>query len=402
MTHLVCGGDVSPTLRPTKIGYLNEGRFPKDCLLFHCLLVVNSMSKQTSLSADGYDGFLQSLKDRIRTAQVRAALAVNHELILMYWEIGEEILYRQQQEGWGTKVIERLAQDLKREFPNVKGFSRSNLLYMRAFAVAYPDKEFVHQTGGQIPWKHNCVLISRVKDFEERVWYIQKTIENGWSRDILELQIQTDLYTRQGSAITNFSKTMPPPQSDLAQQTLKDPYNLSFLTLSEAVQERELEDALVSHIQSFLLELGMGFAFVGRQHRIEVGGEEFLIDLLFYHLKLRCYVVLELKVTEFRPSDAGQLNFYLSAVDNLLRHPDDRPSIGIILCRAKNKTIVEFALQGIDRPIGITTFQLAKNLPEDLKSSLPSIEQLQMEMESVVTEIEKFQHASDNLVDDPN
>jgi predicted nuclease of restriction endonuclease-like (RecB) superfamily len=350
------------------------------------------MSRQNFLNADGYDGFLQSLKDRIRAAQIRAALSVNHELILMYWEIGEEILYRQQQESWGTKVIERLAQDLKREFPDVKGFSRTNLLYMRAFAVAYPDPEFVHQLGGRIPWKHNCILVTRVKDLEERVWYIHKTIENGWSRDILELQIQTNLYARQGGAMTNFSKTMPAPQSDLAQQTLKDPYNLSFLTLTETIQERELEDAIVSHIQSFLLELGIGFAFVGRQHRIEVGGEEFLIDLLFYHLKLRCYVVLELKVTEFRPTDAGQLNFYLSAVDNLLRHPDDQPSIGIILCRSKNKTIVEFALQGIDRPIGITTFQLAKNLPDDLQGSLPSIEQLQMEMDSVLTEMEKSQH----------
>jgi predicted nuclease of restriction endonuclease-like (RecB) superfamily len=349
------------------------------------------MSQPSVFNPDGYDGFLQSLKDRIRTAQVRAALSVNHELILMYWEIGEEILSRQQQESWGAKVIERLAQDLKREFPNVKGFSRSNLLYMRAFAVAYPDKKFVHQLGGQIPWKHNCVLISRVKDFEERVWYIQKTIENGWSRDILELQIQSDLYARQGGAITNFAQTMPLPQSDLAQQTLKDPYNLSFLTLSETIQERELEEALVSHIQSFLLELGIGFAFVGRQYRLEVGGEEFLIDLLFYHLKLRCYVVLELKVSDFRPSDAGQLNFYLSAVDNLLRHPDDQPSIGIILCRSKNKTIVEFALQGIDRPIGISTFQLGKNLPEELQGSLPTIEQLQMEMESIVTGMEKSQ-----------
>jgi predicted nuclease of restriction endonuclease-like (RecB) superfamily len=346
------------------------------------------MSQQSTLFPENYEALLRSLKARIRQAQVRAALAVNSELILMYWEIGREILERQRQEGWGSKVIERLAQDLKREFPAVKGFSRTNLTYMRAFAEAYSDQEFVHQLGGQIPWKHNCILIDKVKDHEQRVWYIQKTIENGWSRDILALQIETNLYQRQGGATTTFSRTLLPPQSDLAQQIIKDPYNLQFLTLDETAQERDLELALVSHIQSFLLELGVGFAFVGRQYHIEVGGEDFYIDLLFYHLKLRCYVVIELKAKEFRPVDTGQLNFYLSAVDNLLRHPDDQPTIGILLCRSKNQTIAEFALQDLNKPIGIASYMLRDSLPSELQANLPSIEQLELEVATVVAEIE--------------
>jgi predicted nuclease of restriction endonuclease-like (RecB) superfamily len=349
---------------------------------------VLAMSKQPDIFPENYDAFLRSLKDRIRQAQVRAALAVNSELILLYWEIGRDILQRQAEQGWGTKVIERLSQDLKREFPLIQGFSSRNLKYMRAFAEAWPDEAIVHQLGAQIPWKHNCIILEKVKAPEARLWYSQKTIENAWSRDVLGLQIETNLYQRLGSATTTFSRTLLPPQSDLAQQIIKDPYNLQFLTLDETAQERDLELALVSHIQSFLLELGVGFAFVGRQYQIEVGGEDFYIDLLFYHLKLRCYVVIELKAKEFRPVDTGQLNFYLSAVDNLLRHPDDQPTIGILLCRSKNQTIAEFALQDLNKPIGIASYMLRDSLPSELQANLPSIEQLELEVATVVAEIE--------------
>ncbi|MBD2169236.1 DUF1016 domain-containing protein [Calothrix membranacea FACHB-236] len=336
-----------------------------------------------------YDAFLSILKQRIRTAQVRAALAVNQELVLLYWQIGREILQRQQDEGWGTKVIERIAKDLKREFPEIKGFSRTNLLYMRAFAEAYPDDQFVQQAAGQIPWFHNCVLLDRVKVPEQRVWYIQQTIENGWSRAILEMQIESRLYERQGSAVTNFSQTLPKPQSDLAQQLIKDPYHFDFLTLSKEAQERDLERALVDRIRDFLLELGTGFSFVGSQYPIEVSGQEYRLDLLFYHLKLRCFVIIDLKMVEFQPEFSGKMNFYVSAVNAILRHPDDQPTIGIILCKSKNKTIAELALQGMTQPIGVSTHKVGKDVPEQLKGIMPTVEQLEMELDTAAAELEK-------------
>jgi predicted nuclease of restriction endonuclease-like (RecB) superfamily len=336
-----------------------------------------------------YDAFLSILKQRIRTAQVRAALAVNQELVLLYWQIGREILQRQQAEGWGTKVIERIAKDLKREFPEIKGFSRTNLLYMRAFAEAYPDDQFVQQAAGQIPWFHNCVLLDRVKVPEQRVWYIQQTIENGWSRAILEMQIESRLYERQGSAVTNFSQTLPKPQSDLAQQLIKDPYHFDFLTLSKEAQERDLERALVDRIRDFLLELGTGFSFVGSQYPIEVSGQEYRLDLLFYHLKLRCFVIIDLKMVEFQPEFSGKMNFYVSAVNAILRHPDDQPTIGIILCKSKNKTIAELALQGMTQPIGVSTHKVGKDVPEQLKGIMPTVEQLEMELDTAAAELEK-------------
>ncbi|MBW4615712.1 MAG: DUF1016 family protein [Desmonostoc vinosum HA7617-LM4] len=336
-----------------------------------------------------YDAFLSTLKQRIRTAQVRAALAVNHELVLLYWQIGREILQRQQEEGWGTKVIERIAKDLKREFPDIKGFSRTNLLYMRAFAEAYPDEQFVQQLGGQIPWRHNCVLLDRVKVPEQRVWYIQQTIQNGWSRAILEIQIESRLYERQGIAVTNFSQTLPKPQSDLAQQLLKDPYNFDFLTLGKEAQERDLERALVERIRDFLLELGAGFSFVGSQYPLEVSGQEYRLDLLFYHLKLRCFVIIDLKMVEFQPEFSGKMNFYVSAVNATLRHPDDQPTIGIILCKSKNKTVAELALQGMTQPICVSTHKIGKDVPEQLKSILPTVEQLEIELDTAAAELEK-------------
>ena len=328
----------------------------------------------------GYAEFLADLKERIRRARVKAALSANRELILLYWEIGRMILERQKKEGWGSKVIDRLAQDLRREFPDIRGFSARNLKYMRAFAEAYPDKEFVQQVAAQIPWFHHCVLLDKVKDTAERIWYIQQTIEHGWSRNVLVHQIESGLYHRKGKAITNFDRTLPAPQSDLAQEMLKDPYVFDFLGLTEGIRERELERQLIARIRDFLLELGVGFAFVGSQVHLEVGGEDFYLDLLFYHLKLRCYVVIELKTGEFKPEYAGKMNFYLSAVDDLLRHPDDKPSIGIILCKSKNKVIVEYALRDTNKPIGVSSYRLTRALPEDIKGILPSVEELEREL----------------------
>lgn len=328
----------------------------------------------------GYDQFLTSLKERIGKAQLRAALSVNRELVLLYWELGRGILVRQKEQGWGAKVIDRLAADLKRAFPEMAGFSPRNLKYMRSFAEAWPDEPIVQQLVAQIPWGHNVRILDQVKNPEERAWYIQKTLEHGWSRNILVLQIESGLYHRQGKAVTNFQATLPKPQSDLAEQLLKDPYNFDFLTLGDEARERELERGLLEHIRAFLLELGVGFAFVGSQHRIEVDGEDFFLDLLFYHLKLRSYVVIELKTTEFKPEYAGKMNFYLSAVDDLLRHPQDEPSIGLILCKGKGRVMAEYALRDVGKPIGVSGFKLAESLPDSLKGSLPTIEDLEVEL----------------------
>lgn len=343
---------------------------------------------ESDLSTEKYAQFLRELKERIRNAQIKAALAVNRELILLYWQIGREILTRQQQEGWGTKVINKLAKDLQKAFPEMKGFSRTNLLYMRAFAGAYPDEQIVQQAAGQIPWFHNCVLLDKVKNSTERLWYINQTIQYGWSRSILTHQIESGLYHRQGAATTNFNQTLPPPQSDLAQQVLKDPYNFDFLNLGKEARERDLENALVEHIRDFLLELGVGFAFVGSQYPIQVSGKQFYLDLLFYHFRLHCFVVIDLKVVEFEPEFSGKMNFYVSVVDDMLRGADDRPTIGIILCKTQDKTIVEYALQDINKPIGISTYQFSNALPEQLQGSLPTIEQLELELNTAVLDLE--------------
>jgi predicted nuclease of restriction endonuclease-like (RecB) superfamily len=324
------------------------------------------------------------LKKRIRSAQVKAAIAVNQELILLYWQIGQEILVQQQQKGWGSKVIERLAKDLKREFPTMKGVSTRNLKYRRAFAEAWPDEQIVQQLVAQIPWGHNVRLLELVKNPKERLWYIQQTIENGWSRNVLSLQVESGLFRRQGGAITNFERTLPQPQSDLAQQLIKDPYNFDFLTIGRDAAERELENGLVAHIRDFLLELGVGFAFMGSQYPITVDEKEYRIDLLFYHTQLRCYVVIDLKMTEFEPEFAGKMNFYVSAVDDMLRRGDDQPTIGIVLCKTKRKTTAEYALRNLNTPIAVSTHRL----PKALQEQLPSIEQLEMEMEAAINEIE--------------
>ncbi|MBD2261046.1 PDDEXK nuclease domain-containing protein [Pseudanabaena sp. FACHB-2040] len=350
------------------------------------------MPKQSSLFPESnYAALFNGLKKRIRAAQVRAVVAVNQELIFLYWQIGQEILIRQQEEGWGTKVIERLAKDLKREFPDMKGFSRSNLMYMRSFAEAYPDEVIVQRGVGQLPWRHNIALLEKLKDPQERLWYAQQTLVNGWSRDILVMQIETKLFKRQGGAITNFERTLPSEQSDLSQQLLKDPYNFDFLSLQAASQERDLERGLLLHIRDFLMELGIGFAFLGSQYPIVVDDKEYRVDLLFYHTQLHCYVVIDLKMGEFEPEYSGKMNFYVEAVNRFLRKDLDNPTIGIILCRSKRRTVVEFALGSVQNPIGVATYMLREDLPPALKDSLPTAEQLEMEMEAAVLELEETQ-----------
>jgi predicted nuclease of restriction endonuclease-like (RecB) superfamily len=329
-----------------------------------------------------YADWLVELKTRIHTAQQRAALAVNRELVLLYWQIGHDILQRQVEQGWGAKVIDRLSHDLRTAFPEMKGFSRSNLMYMRAFAEAWPDESIVQQAVGQLPWGHNLVLLTRLKQPGERLAYAQAAIDYGWSRNVLNIQIETRVLERTGRAITNFDERLPAPGSDLAQQLLKDPYLFDFLGLGKEADERAIEDALVHHITQFLLELGAGFAYVGRQVILEVGGEDFFIDLLFYHLKLRCYIVIELKADKFRPEHLGQLGFYLTAVDRQVKSEQDNPTIGLLLCKSKNKVVAEYALSDKSQPMGISEYKLLESLPERLQTSLPSIEEIERELQS--------------------
>ncbi len=327
-----------------------------------------------------YAAWLAELKARIHTAQQRAALAANRELVGLYWRIGRDILERQAEQGWGAKVIERLAHDLRTAFPEMKGFSPRNLKYMRAFAEAWPDESFVQEVLAQLPWYHQLALLDKLPGPETRKWYVAKAIEHNWSRNVLVMQIESRLLERSGQAVTNFPATLPAPQSDLARESIKDPYRLDFLGLTDEAQEREIEGALVRHVTEFLLELGAGFAFVGRQVLLNVGGDEFFIDLLFYHLKLRCYVVIELKGGKFKPEHLGQLGFYLTAVDTQVKRPDDGPTIGLLLCKGKNKVVAEYALRNNAQPLGVAEYQLVESLPVELQTSLPSIEQIEREL----------------------
>ncbi len=372
----------------------------------------------SGLPAD-YAPFLESLKSRVQQAQTQAMLSVNRELIQLYWDIGRLIVERQELAGWGQSVIDRLAGDVQKAFPGIEGFSPSNVSRMRAFYRAYRGEgrisaQAVTELAGEksaqpvpkspgrklaqpardlpeagpprevagLPWGHNVVLLFKVKDPAQRLWYAAKATEHGWSRAILTVQIETDLYARQGKPISNFATTLPRPQSDLAQQSLKDPYLFDFLTLHDEAIERDLESGLVDHIQKFLLELGAGFAFVGRQVPLSVSDDPDYLDLLFYHLKLRCFVVIDLKMKKFTPEDAGKMNYYLSAVDSLMRHPADAPSIGLILCKTRDRIKAEYALRDVNKPIGVAEWQtrLVKSLPETLKGSLPSIEELEAEL----------------------
>jgi predicted nuclease of restriction endonuclease-like (RecB) superfamily len=342
---------------------------------------------------ESYAEFLEQVKARILQAQTRAAFAVNRELLHLYWEMGRDIVLRQEREGWGTAVIERLAQDLGRAFPGVAGFSTRNLWRMRAFYLAYPpgseflpqpvaeigsaSRPVLPQAVAEVPWGHHVVLLEKLKEPTERQWYARAAIENGWSRNVLVHQIGGGLHRRQGKALTNFQRVLPAPQSDLAQGSLKDPYLFDFLSLGAEAHERDLERALLSHVRKLLLEMGAGFALVGSQYHLEVGGEDFYLDLLFYHLGLRCYVVIDLKSGPFQPEHAGKMSFYLSAVDDLLRKSGDQPTIGIILCKDQNRLIAEYSLQGLQKPIGVATYQL---MPEYLREALPSPAQLETEL----------------------
>lgn len=339
---------------------------------------VGVMSKITN--NDGYKGLLNNLKVRVAESRYKAALSVNKELIILYHHIGTTILEAQKNQGWGTKVIDQLSKDLRSEFPEMKGFSTRNLQYMRKFAVEYPEIEFVQEVLAQLTWYHNMTLMDKITDKKIREFYIHQSIEHGWSRNIMVMQMETALHKRQGQAVTNFKEKLPSPQSDLANYTLKDPYVFDFLSVGQDAHEREVERSLVRHVEKFLLELGAGFAFVGRQYNLEVGGQDFYIDLLFYHLKLRCFVVIELKGGDFKPEYAGKMNFYLSAIDDLVKHESDGPSIGLILCKNKNNALAEYTLRDMTKPIGLAEYRITENLPEDLKTSLPSIEELEAEL----------------------
>ncbi|MCO8122893.1 PDDEXK nuclease domain-containing protein [Stieleria sp. TO1_6] len=351
-----------------------------------------------------YRQWIISVKERIKASQIKAAVAVNVGLLELYWYLGEQILEKQKTAKWGDAFLKTMSEDLLREFPEIKGFSRRNLELIRQWFMFWnpalsftlpgqsqasqvaqqPDSQMftiAKQLVSQIPWGHNIVLMQKLDGPEEAYFYVQKTIENNWSRAVLTHQIESDLHLREGQAIHNFEATLPEPESDLARQLLRDPYNFDFLTLTERHNERELEDGLIEHLTKFLLELGAGFAFVGRQFKIDVDGDEYSIDLLFYHLRLHCYVVVELKVDKFKPEYAGKLNFYVSAVDSQIRTEVDGPSIGILICKSKSDIKVEYSLRDLTKPIGVSEYQITENLPEQFRSSIPSIEQIEAQLE---------------------
>ncbi|HRP89608.1 MAG TPA: PDDEXK nuclease domain-containing protein [Edaphocola sp.] len=353
-----------------------------------------------------YKDWIIEVKQKVRSAQIKAAIAVNTALITFYWDLGKMI--EERQTAYGTGFISQLSKDLKEEFPELKGFSVRNLALCRSFYQFYSSSNLqqpvanlgitsninekhtdnerfakLQQLVANIPWGHNILIITKIKNLEEALFYIQKTKENNWSRDVLALQIKSDLYKRQGGAITNFTNTLPAPNSDLAKQTLKDPYIFDFLQLTEDYKERDIENQLTQHITKFLLELGKGFAFVGKQYELQLNEKEYFIDLLFYHIPMQCYVVVELKNKEFEPEYAGKLNFYLSLIDKTLKRPQENPTIGILLCRTKDNLEVEYALQDIHKPMGVSEFQLSVTLPENLKSSLPSVEELEEELKKL-------------------
>lgn len=351
----------------------------------------------TQLLNKEYKNWISEIKSKIRSVQIKAATAVNTTLIQFYWELGGMIT--EKQTAWGTGFLENMSKDLKDEFPDMKGFSVTNLKYCKLF---YKQFYFSPQLGDeqdsispqlgdenllpflkQIPWGHIKLIIDKIKDTNQAKFYIQQTINNAWGRETLALQIKTNLFHRQGNAITNFETTLPNPLSDLAQQTLKDPYVFDFMTMANPFYEKDIEKQLVTHITKFLLELGKGFAFIGQQYHLEIAQNDYYIDLLFYHTKLKCYVVIELKNTKFVPEYAGKLNFYLSAVDSLIKQDDDKPTIGILLCREKNNIEAEFALRDLNKPMGVSEFQFTEILPEALKSSLPTIEELENELKQL-------------------
>jgi predicted nuclease of restriction endonuclease-like (RecB) superfamily len=337
--------------------------------------------KQTPIIPPDYGIWLEHIKSKIRSSQIKAALSVNSEMIALYWYLGKMIDEKILNAHWGEGIIKRIALDLKSEFPNITGFSRSNLFYMRQFYRFYSNSgEIVQQLVGQIPWGHNILIFRKIKALDDALFYLKMTLQNNWSRSILDIQLDTKLHERQGKAITNFDKTLPSPQAELAQETLKDPYIFDFVSYADALHELDLERQLTDHIIKFLLELGSGFAFIGRQYPITIGEKDYALDLVFYHIRLRCFVVIDLKMRDFQPEDAGKMNFYLSAVDEALKHETDNPSIGVILCKSKERIVAEYALRDLNKPIGISGWILTEKLPDNIQSVFPSIVQLEQEL----------------------
>ncbi|MBN2895330.1 MAG: DUF1016 family protein [Campylobacterales bacterium] len=344
---------------------------------------------QNSLNTE-YKEWLNEIKQRFQSSQIKASIQINSALLEFYWNLGSKIVEKQKSSTWGSGFLQQLSKDLSAEFPDIKGFSKRNLELIRKWYLFWKQvvsqmevtntKQVVSQVL-QIPWGHNIAIIQKCKSTQEALYYVQNTIKNGISRNVLIHQIETNLYAREGKAITNFEATLPPLQSDLAKEITKDPYNFDFLTLTQGYQERELENALTENITKFLLELGSGFAFVGRQYKLVVGGDEFRIDLLFYHIKLKCYVVVELKVSEFKLEFAGKLSFYTSAIDGELKDQNDNPTIGILICKSKNNVVVEYALKDVNKPLGVSEYELMEILPKEYQSSLPSMEQIEAELE---------------------
>jgi len=338
-----------------------------------------------------YAEWLAEIKERVKTAQIKAQLSVNAEMLALYWFIGESIIDKLNKSSWGSQVVDRLSEDLRKAFPGMSGFGRSNLFYMKKWVEFYSHETVqqlvgqfnlrsIQQLVGQIPWGQNIAIITKSSSPEEAFFYVAKTIQNNWSRGILLHQIETHLFERQGRSVTNFQCTLPSPQSDRAEETLKDPYIFDFMAMTEKIHERNIENELISHIKEFLLELGSGFSFIGNQYHIEVAGKDYFLDLLFYHIYLRCFVVIEIKTVEFIPEYAGKLNYYLSAVDDLLKSEHDNPTIGLILCKHRNKLDVEYALRDINKPIGVSEYKLLQSMPDELKSSFPTVEQLEKEL----------------------
>lgn len=329
-----------------------------------------------------YPELFASVSRQVHSGRFRAVSAANREMLLSYWAIGSELVRRESEQGWGSKVVTRLASDIRGAFPEAKGFSPRNLRYMKSFAEAWPDFPMLQQAVATLPWGHNVVLLDKLEGQGERLWYAQQSVAQGWSRAVLVLQIESRLHERTGKAITNFKDTLPPAESDLAQQSFKDPYVFDFVAMTEKRNERELEGQLTGHVEKFLLELGQGFAFVGRQMRLTIGADEFFADLLFYNFKLRCFVVIELKATAFKPEYLGQINMYMSAVDDLLAHADDQPTIGLLLCKTKNNVVAEYSLRGFAKPIGIAEWEseVVASLPKEFATTLPSIRELEAEL----------------------
>ena len=337
---------------------------------------IESEVKRVLMNSSEYISIVENIKREIKAAQYRAAIHANVDMLLLYHDIGCVI---NEHKLWGNRFIDNLATDIRIDFPESKGYSVRNLKYMAKFAETYPNREFVQTVSAQIPWSHNIAIIEKVKDPEQRIWYIQKTAENGWSHNVLIHQIESGLYQRQVlvDKVSNFESRLPSPQSELAAQTMKDPYVFDFIPFREEMLERDIEQALVRDVTKLLLELGTGFAFLGNQYHLNVGGDDFYIDLLFYNLNLRCYVVIELKAGDFKPEYAGQLNFYLSAVDGILKKVEDNPSIGLLLCKSKNNLVAEYSLKDISKPIGVSEYKVTRSLPDALEEQLPSVEDIQ-------------------------